>query len=261
MRSIGNVDVDVVRAEYSKKSRVNVQVGRLVARHLYRMAANIASSLSSHQGLIGPPSLISLFEKSVLDVKLPNASIDFVITSPPYGVEAISYLRTHLLSYRSLAAHLHHDPYDTREKTIGSEYITEDALQAANHASRLSPTCKKFFSASHNNLDKKYQVRRRAMIQFFDDMLSVGERLSAWLKNEGKIAFVIGNKRLGDDVIPTDIIVTELFTSCGLIFIDAIRHKLKTNNSNSQVPWQERIIQEETILIFERQKRKKDEMD
>ena len=30
---------------------------------------------------------------------------------------------------------------------------------------------------------------------------------------------------------------------------DAIRHQLKTNDSNSQVPWQERVIQEEGLIL------------
>jgi len=95
------------------------------------------------------------------------------------------------------------------------------------------------------------------MLQFFDDMLSVGERMSKWLRDDGQVAFIIGNKRLGEDVIPMDSIVTELFTYCGLKFVAAIRHKLKTNNSNSQVPWQERIIQEESILLFKRTRRRR----
>lgn len=257
MRSIGNVDVDVVRAEYSKRPRKNVEVGQIVARRLNRMSADIAASFSSHKGLIGPSSRVSLHEASILDVELPEGSIDHVITSPPYGIEAISYLRTHLLSYRSLVAHLQHDPYETRDKTIGSEYITENPSMPEHRAAKASATCKKFFSASHGNPDTKYQTRRAAMMQFFDDMLAVGERLSFWLKDEGQLAFIIGNKRLGDDVIPTDKIVPELFASCGLKFVEAIRHKLKTNNSNSQVPWQERVIQEESILLFKRQKRRR----
>ena len=63
---------------------------------------------------------------------------------------------------------------------------------------------------------------------------------------------MIGNKRLDDAVIPMDTIVTELFATCGLELIDVIRHKLKTNNSNSQVPWQEKIIKKECILLFRR---------
>lgn len=252
MRSIGNVDVDVVRAEYSKRPRENVDVARLVSRHLTKMAGDVSASLSTHANLIGPASSVIIHEGSVLDVELPSASVDFIITSPPYGVEAISYLRTHLLSYRSLVAHLGHDPYDTRDKTIGSEYLTDSETDAGSRSKSRSITCKKFFDRTLPTDDAKYGQRRAAMMQFCDDMLTVGERFAHWIKPGGKVAFVIGNKRLGDDVIPMDTIVTELFATCGLELVDAIRHKLKTNNSNSQVPWQERIIQEETILLFRR---------
>lgn len=255
MRSIGNVDVDVVRAEYSKLPRKNVDVRRLVVRQLNSMVADVDASVESHKGLIGTPAQFSLHEASVLDVDLPENSIDHVITSPPYGIEAINYLRTHLLSYRSLVAFLAHDPYATRDKTIGSEYIADATFEAEHRAERRSTSCQKFFSVPHGNIDSKYKARSAAMVQFFDDMLTVGERLSRWVKDDGMVAFIIGNKRLGDDVIPTDTIVGELFASCGFRFCEAIRHKLKTNNSNSQVPWQERIIQEEAILIFQRSKR------
>jgi site-specific DNA-methyltransferase (cytosine-N4-specific) len=257
MRSIGNIDVDVVRAEYSKEIRKNVDVERLVTRQLNKMADDIGASLSSHEGLIGPPTSFSLHEASVFDVELPDKSIDYVITSPPYGVEAISYLRTHLLSYRSLVAQLRHDPYDTRDKTIGSEYITDVSANTEHRAGKVSRACSKFFSNSPKNADSKYEARRAAMMHFCDDMLDVGERLSAWLRDGGKVAFIIGNKRLGNDIIPMDTIVTELFASCGLEYVDGIEHKLKTNNSNSQVPWQERIIQEEAILLFKRVKRRR----
>ncbi|MCC6553435.1 MAG: DNA (cytosine-5-)-methyltransferase [Polyangiaceae bacterium] len=252
MRSIGNVDVDVVRAEYSKTPRTNVDVGTLVARQLTKMAGDISSSVATHAGLIGSASDITVHEGSVLDVDLGKGTVNHIITSPPYGVEAISYLRTHLLSYRSLAAHLGHDPYDTRDKTIGSEYLTDIESDAGRGARDRSKACRSFFEKNQQGDDAKYGQRRAAMMQFCDDMLSVGERMSCWLKRGGRVAFVIGNKRLGDEVIPMDTIVTELFATCGLTPVDAIRHKLKTNNSNSQVPWQERIIQEESILLFKR---------
>ena len=255
MRSIGNVDVDVVRAEYSKQPRENVDVGRLVSRQLKKMSADIARSILSHTGLIDSGGSIRLLEASVLEVTLPEGSIDYVITSPPYGVEAISYLRTHLLSYRSLAALLKHDPYDSRDKTIGSEYLPKTSAQNAARIEAASATCRRFCRSTSEQKDKKDESRRTAMIQFFDDMLSVGEKLGKWVKDDGKVAFSVGNKRLGDEIIPIDIIVSELFANCGFVLVDAIRHKLKTNNSNSQVPWQEKIIQEESILIFSRQRR------
>ncbi|MCY1081129.1 DNA methyltransferase [Archangium lansingense] len=252
MRSIGNVDVDVVRAEYSKTPRRNVNVGKLVARQLMKMAGDISASLATHEGLISSGSDITVHEGSVLDVELGEGSIHHIITSPPYGIEAISYLRTHLLSYRSLVAHLGHDPYDARNKTIGSEYLTDIESDAGRRARERSKAFRAFFEKNPQGDDAKYEQRRAAMMQFCDDMLSVGERMARWLKRGGQVAFVIGNKRLGDEILPMDTIVTELFATCGLEPVDAIRHKLKTNNSNSQVPWQERIIQEESILLFKR---------
>ena len=250
MRSIGNVDVDVVRAEYRKPPRTDVNVAKLVARQLTKMAGNVSASLTSHAELIGTESDIQVHEGSVLDIELGEGSVSHIITSPPYGIEAISYLRTHLLSYRSLVAHLDHNPYDTRDKTIGSEYLVETEKNAGVRAKGRSSACRLFFETNTQGDNTKYSQRRAAMMQFCDDMLAVGQRMAHWLKPGGQLAFVIGNKRLGDKVIPMDAIVTELFATCGLQPVDTIRHKLKTNNSNSQVPWQERIIQEECIILF-----------
>jgi hypothetical protein len=250
MRSIGNVDVDVVRAEYSKRPRENVEVGRQVQRRLIKMAGDIAASVETHSGLIGPAAGITVHLGSVLDVDLAPGSVGHIITSPPYGIEAISYLRTHLLSYRALVAHLGHDPYLRRDKTIGSEYLTASGADAGRRSSERSASCREVFAASAPAGDDR---RRAAMMRFCDDMLAVGERMARWLRRGGRLAFVIGNKRLGERIIPLDAIVTELFASCGLAPTGVIRHKLKTNNSNSQVPWQERIIQEESILLFTRE--------
>ena len=250
MRSIGNVDVDVVRAEYRKVPRTNVDVAKLVTRQLNKMERGISDSLKSHSELIGSDSNVVVHEGSVLDTDLGKGSVSHIITSPPYGIEAVSYLRTHLLSYRSLVAHLNHDPYDTREKTIGSEYLVENKYDAGVRSTARSRTCHLFFENNRRDKGPKYRQRRAGMMQFCDDMLTIGEKMARWLKPNGQLAFVIGNKRLGDEVIPMGTIVTELFATCGLQLVDTIRHKLKTNNSNSQVPWQENIIQEESIILF-----------
>jgi hypothetical protein len=259
MRSIGNVDVDVVRAEYSAIPREAVDVCALVVSKLNKMARDIDATVASHVRTLGPPDSVTLHESSILDVELPERSVHHVITSPPYGVEAISYLRTHLLSYRSLVAELKHDPYETRDKTIGGEYLPDDTQKHSYVAAEASKKFKKFFAVHDDaeTADSKLVSRRIAMMQFFDDMVTVGERLSRSLVNGGHLAFIIGNKRLGERVIPTDEIIIECFEAAGLTFESEIRHKLKTNNSNSQVPWQERIIQEEAILLFRRNARRR----
>ena len=92
------------------------------------------------------------------------------------------------------------------------------------------------------------------MMRFFEDMYTVIKSFDNWLTDHGKIAFIIGNKKIGDSVIPTDTIITEIFEHFGFILEESIGHKLKTNNSNSQVPWQDRIIENEYIMLFRRKK-------
>jgi hypothetical protein len=66
MRSIGNVDVDVVRAEYSKKPRSNVYVERLVASQLNKMALDIVRMNETHGATMQNSSSIDLIEGSTL---------------------------------------------------------------------------------------------------------------------------------------------------------------------------------------------------
>lgn len=249
MRSIGNVNVDVVRAQYRNKPRKGVDVAQLVISLLNRMIRDIKAVEVTHGGMLGSEDEIRIIEGSALEVGLDPHSIDFIITSPPYGVEVISYLRTHLLSYRSLVAELGHDPYDVRDQTIGSEYLESGwNVSIADIPSKSLST----FFKNREEYPKKLQVRRDAMVKFFSDMHDLGKRMVSWLKPGGEIAFIIGNKKLGSEVIPTDTIIRELFEDVGLRCVESLSHKLKTNNSNSQVPWQSRIIQDESILFFEK---------
>ncbi len=88
------------------------------------------------------------------------------------------------------------------------------------------------------------------MVHFFDDMVKVARQFQRWLRSAGRVGFVVGNKRLGENIIPTDVIISEIFASFGLRLDQSIGHKLKCNNSNSEVPWQERTIQDEFAMLF-----------
>lgn len=250
MRSIGNVDVDVVRAEYRHEPRKNVEVLRHVRAQLKKMAAAVDAMRDSHLEL-GPTTETKIIEGNILDASFDPGSIAHVVTSPPYGVESLSYLRTHLLSFRCLEPFLHADPYATGTGVIGSEYV--DGLKAPVGQSaglNASMTLDSFFAMNLYEDNPKLKRRAAMMMGFFEDMRRLADRLSLWMRPGGCVAFVIGNKRLGDHVIPADKIVAELFTASGFEIHEALEHKLKTNNSNSQVPWQERIIQNEYVLIM-----------
>lgn len=254
MRSIGNVDVDVVRAEYSKKPRESVDVLYLVTRAIRKMLTALERTQVTHSRMISASTDVTVVEGNIKATELPQGVIDYVITSPPYGVESLSYIRTHLLSYRALHSILGYDPYERNDGVIGSEFFSDQTPLVMNHeAGRRSRTFDEYFQSISNGVTSpKFQSRANMMSHFFDDMTGVADSLMRWLRPGGKVAFVIGNKKLGDSTIPTNVIISEIFESFGLMPYETIKHKLKTNNSNSEVPWQERVIQEEFVMLFER---------
>ncbi len=255
MRSIGNVDVDVVRAEYRKIPRENVDVLKLVSAQLRKFVKSILLMTSSHKETIGIKESVRVIEGNCLIANIDEGSISAIITSPPYGVESLSYLRTHLLSFRALEPILGVDPYNFGCDVIGSEYLSGDKidiknLKVKNHSTTF---CQFFESLLRNTGLQQHRKRIEMMMKFFEDMGDLVDNFHIWLKKNGKVAFVIGNKKIDDYIIPTDKIITEIFESKGFKYIDSIAHKLKTNNSNSKVPWQERIIENEFVIFFEKE--------
>ena len=259
MRSIGNVDVDVVRAEYRRTPRENVDVLKIVTGQLKKMVKSIGQMKSSHKSTIGDCDLVSVIEGSCLSSKIEPESVSAIITSPPYGVESLSYLRTHLLSFRSLEPLLGVDPYNIGDDVIGSEYLdSKDIDSDSLVVMKRSNTCREFFSMLRKKEEMGSQKKRiQMMMKFFEDMCELVEKFALWLKPGGNIAFVIGNKKLGDFLIPTDKIVTEIFDSYGMKCNGCIAHKLETNNSNSKVPWQDRIIENEFVIFYKKEPKNK----
>ena len=254
MRSIGNVDVDVVRAEYRKTPRENVNVLNLVISHLKKMIKSIKEMNVSHKSTIKDADTISVIETSCLSADITDNSISAIITSPPYGVESLSYLRTHLLSFRALEPLLGVDPYNFGGNVIGSEYLLEANFDVKTlKVMKKSSECERFFSELLSKEEIKGMKNRVLMMaKFFEDMDDLVIKFSRWLKGSGKVAFVIGNKKIGDSIIPTDRIITEIFEANGFTYVSKIAHKLKTNNSNSKVPWQDRVIENEFVIFYEK---------
>jgi len=248
------VDVDVIRAEYRKTPRLDVDVLRLVKRQLLSFIDDIQKSHETHKSLISENSTSKLIQGSVLDVKLEPGSISHIITSPPYGVESLSYLRTHLLSYRVLKDFLGEDPYKFSKNVIGSEFIRKEEIPVDSfEVDSISPTYHSFFKDLIPHLKtKKDRIRGTMMMNFFEEMLQVIKMFSIWVKSDGYVAFVIGNKRIKEKIIPSDNIINELFMANKFQKDKIISHKLKTNNSNSSVPWQDKIIDKEFVMIFRR---------
>lgn len=251
MRSVGNVDVDVVRAEYRKVPREEVDLPRLLERRLQRIARDLAHirqllpNSSPSQTMLGDARRLPL----------ATGSVDVVITSPPYGVETLSYLRTHLLSYRVLSPFLLVDPYSYGDLVLGSEYLLSTIAPEQPHQWTLpSETLQQTFTQLERrlrHLDGDNQKRLDQQKLYYADLYASLRELRRVLRaGRGRGAIVIGNKRLFGTTIPSNRIVKELLEALEFSVVDLTSSKLKCNNTNSQVPWSERQIREDFVLCF-----------
>ena len=168
-------DVDVVRAEYRKEPRQNVDVLKLIKSQLQKMAKEINETLSTHKDIIANEQSVSIINDSLLNAHIAPNSISIIITSPPYGVESLSYLRTHLLSFRVLEPLLGIDPYGAGEGIIGSEYLSSRDIKANDgNVSNASTTYNDFFKKIERNLTGAKEINRSEMMKnFFEDMYKV----------------------------------------------------------------------------------------
>ena len=244
MRSIGNVDVDVVRSEYRKTPRENVDVVRILNLKLKRYVED----LETFKKLKIPKSKTKTYLKDFRKQKFKDESIDFIITSPPYGIESISYLRTHMLSYRVLQNVLNTSVDKLKTQMIGTDFVLDCNLK---NKKLISKTSKEFLENLPVNT-KSTKNRVHQSIKYFQDMEEVFEKMSSCIKKNCPVVMIIGNKVLLDKTIPTDKIFLEIAKYYGLNHIKSIPVKLICNNSTSKTPWSHKAIMQENILIFQK---------
>ena len=242
MRSIANVDVDVVRTEYRRKPRTNVDVLGIIRRKVRRMIQDLEvyASLKLRQAEV----TCKLGDARKID--LPPSSVDFVISSPPYGIEAISYLRTHMLSYRVLAPVLGVDYKELGRRMIGTDFVMDWDLKSTN---LMSATARSFFDNISRN-SREERNRTDQMIQYYQDLEQALAEISRVLKPGGNAAIVIGNKKLLGKPLPTHRILEETAKELGLRTRSTLPVKLVCNNPTSHTPWSERMIRDEHIVFL-----------
>ena len=244
MRSIANVDVDVVRTEYRRTPRENVDVFRIVSSKIKRYI----DDLLAFKRLLVPKSHVVAMLGDARKLTLPNSSVDYIVTSPPYGIEAVSYLRTHMLSYRVLYEILKTDYKELGTRMIGTDFVTDVKL---TDKGLVSPRAQAFFdNVPANTVSNQNRVAQ--MIGYFQDMEKSFAEMSRVLKENCFAVIVIGEKNLLGQKIPTYTIFSEIAEHYDLTLRKSIPVKLVCNNPTAVPPWSERMIQNEYLLMFEK---------
>jgi DNA modification methylase len=185
-------------------------------------------------------------EGDARNLPLPNASIDLVITSPPY-LNAIDYLRGHKLSLVWMG-HSIKEIRTLRAQNIGAESARRATPGAGHIQTALEEMCD----------PKRLSARSKGMLaQYAYDMNSVLAEISRVLRQHGEAVVVVGNSTIGGVFVKNSHGLTYLAKANGLILNSTRRRPLLENRRYLPPPGKRDSgkllrsrMREEVILTF-----------
>ncbi len=183
------------------------------------------------------------------DNGIKKNSIDFIITSPPYGDSrtTVAYGQFSRLSAQWI------DIFDNPDNASGVDNELLGGRAVKNLAHSLSSN---YLLESLNKIIKKDEKRAKDVLSFYIGLNDCLERAYKILKPKKYFCVVIGNRLVKQVRIPTDFIIAELAQKIGFtcedIFVRNIpgkRMPIKTSPTNI-VGELEKTMTKESIVVF-----------
>ena len=160
------------------------------AKRLERAAASLGKSGPHDAGEPNFADGAEIREAAAEDTGLPNASVDLIVTSPPYANNAIDYMRAHKFSLVWLG-------WKISDLTrIRAQYLGHDAASGARYDD-LPDQCEGPLARLAERDARKAATLRR----YFGEMAAVIAEMRRVLKADGAAVVVVGTSNLrGVDV-------------------------------------------------------------
>jgi tRNA G10 N-methylase Trm11 len=173
-----------------------------------------------------------------------NASIDMILTSPPY-LNAIDYMRGHRLSLVWLGHNLS-TLRNIRSNSIGAERAP-DIARHSDAVSRIKDALGRI-----NKLPSKHQ---NMIIRYSTDLMLIASQTARVMKRSGAAVFVVGNSRLKDVFVSNSCGLEVAAQIAGLRLIEKHDRKLPNQNRYLPLPVSNRTslgrrMRTETVMTF-----------
>lgn len=219
-----------------------------VKKTLKKQLFNMLDDLHQQQHLlfIGGKAKVEIFQGDARETDLPEeywGKIGAVITSPPY-LNRYDYSRTYSLELCTLFVEEFSDLRDIRHSLLRSH------IESREHAGKevSQPALDEIL----RNLKMKDLNNDRIPIMikgYFEDMNLVIKQLAHYLKPGGLVALVVANARFEGELVPTDLILSELAEMHGFKTesIWVTRYK---GNSSQQMGRYGRVPVRESIVFW-----------
>jgi DNA modification methylase len=189
---------------------------------------------------------VEIYEGDARALSLPakyKGRIAAVITSPPY-LNRYDYSRTYSLELCTLFVNKFDELRDIRHSLLRSHI--ESRVEKGREIDL--PALKEILEA----LDKKNLNNNRIPIMiegYFEDMALSVQSLTQYLKPGGRVALVVANARFEGEMVPTDLLLSELAAQAGLETEEIWVTRYK-GNSSQQMAKYGRVPVRESILFW-----------
>ena len=180
-----------------------------------RLTAMLSNIADQHDRFPSGNGDVDIIEGDARSMDLPKTfkgKVSAVITSPPY-LNRYDYSRTYALELLTLFVNSSEELRDVRHSLLRSHIESREHAGKEIALAALDEILENLRSHSLNN--ERIPIMVKA---YFEDMNQVFEAMSRQLKRDARVALVVANARFEGEMVPVDLMLSEL----------AGRHGLKT---------------------------------
>ena len=189
-----------------------------------RLERNVAAAGSS--GPAHGDAQADIHAASAADTGLPPASVDLIVTSPPYANNAIDYMRAHKFSLVWLGWKI------TDLAKIRAQYLGHDAITGARYDG-LPSQCETTLAKLAERDSRKALTLRR----YFGEMAAVISEMRRVLKEGRPAVIVVGSSRLRGLDVETHKGLAAIGQSVGLVLAGIGSRRLDRDKRMMPARW------------------------
>ena len=176
-----------------------------------------------------PAHSVSIRAASAANTGLPSASVDLIVTSPPYANNAIDYMRAHKFSLVWFG-------WKIADLTrIRAQYVGHDAIAGLRSAG-LPSQCEETLAKLAERDDRKALVLRR----YFEEMQDVIREMRRVLKEGRSAVIVIGSSQLRGLDVETHKALAAIGENAGFILARIGTRRLDRDKRMLPTRWRQR---------------------
>ncbi|MBU1037239.1 transcriptional repressor LexA [Patescibacteria group bacterium] len=243
-----NGEFKLVRIKEELRERYNPNVLEIFKK---KTENNIKAMSEFEQGVDKKTWTKIIFGDSSKDNGIKENSIDFILTSPPYGDSrtTVAYGQFSRLSAQWI------DIFEDQSKAskVDNELLGGRAVKELKHSLNSN-----YLNQTIDQVSKKDEKRAKEVLSFYIDLNKCLKQAHRILKKNKYFSLVIGNRLVKQVRIPTDFIIAELGEEIGFVCEDIIVRnipgkRMPKKNSPTNISGElEETMNKESIVILKK---------